>query len=322
MENVAAATRSKLILVTGASGFVGRPLVAALCRAGYAVRAATRHPIPFPEQVDLTIVPDFRNIVRWKPIVANVDVVIHLAGLAHTNSRDSAQDDYDRINWTTTLDLARAAKDADVERFVFISSVRAQAGPSAAHTLREKDDPHPTDHYGRSKLAAELAVKATGLPFTILRPVAMYGPQPQGNIKRLVQLAKLPFPLPFSGFNNRRSLLGIDNLISAILFVLNNKNTVDESFLVADSASHSFPEIVAMLRKAQGRRPGLIYIPPTVIRIVLNLLGQRRIWQRISEDLVVDTNKLKSFGWRPSIDTYTGFCSMLAAETTRSDKQD
>ncbi len=314
MENVAAGTRAKLILVTGASGFVGRPLVAALCRAGYAVRAATRHPVPFAERVDVTIVPDFRNIVDWKPIVADVDVVIHLAGLAHTDSPNSAQGDYDRINWTTTLDLARAAKDAGIERFVFISSVRAQAGPSAAHTLREQDDPHPTDHYGRSKLAAELAIRATGLPFTILRPVAMYGPRSQGNIKKLVQLTKLPFPLPFSGFNNRRSLLGIDNLISAILFVLNNKSTVDESFLVADPDSHSFTEIIAMLRKAQGRRPGLIYVSPTVIRIVLNLLGQRRIWERISEDLVVDTSKLESTGWRPGIETYAGFCSMLAAQ--------
>ncbi len=314
MGYVAEGTKQKLILVTGASGFIGRPLVTALVRAGYAVRVATRSPTLFLGQVDVATVPDFRGTVDWKPVVVGADVVIHLAGLAHADSRASSYGEYDRINWITTLDLARAAKGLGVERFVFMSSVRAQVGPSAAYILHEQDDPQPTDYYGRSKLAAEHAVRATGLPFTILRPVAIYGPHPQGNIKRLLQLAKSPFPLPLAGFNNRRSLLGIDNLINAILFVLNNKSTIGESFLVADPAPRSLAEIVAMLRKAQGRSPGLIYFPPSVIRIVLNLLGQRRIWERISEDLVVATSKLESLGWRPSTETHSGFSSMLAAK--------
>ncbi len=302
---------TKSVLVTGASGFVGRPLLTALHDADYVVRATTRFAGTLPHSVEEVVVPDFKNAVDWKPLLQGVNIVIHLAGLAHTDSQDSA---YDQVNWTTTLDLARAARNAGVDRFIFLSSVRAQAGPSATHVLHERDEPHPTDQYGRSKLAAEVAVASAGLPFTILRPVALYGPHPKANVKRLVQLAKSPLPLPFAGFTGRRSLLGIDNLICAIFFVLNTATTIGETFLVADPTPLTLAEIFTLLRKALGRRPGLIFVPPTALRLGLSLLGQGKLWQRISEDLVVDTSKLAAFGWRPALETYDGFRAMLSAE--------
>jgi len=298
--------------VTGASGFVGRPLVSGLLRAGYAVRAAARQAVKFPEPVEIAMVPDFSQPVDWSAVLQDVDIVIHAAGLAHADARSTPHSNYDQINWTTTQELARAAKQRNVDRFVFISSVRAQIGPSAPYTVREADDSRPTDHYGRSKLAAELAVSSTGLPFTILRPVAIYGPRPKGNIKRLVQLAKLPVPLPFAGFENQRSLLGIDNLIGTVFFVLDHETTIGEKYLVADPKPLTLPEIFTMLRTALRRRPGLIDVPPNTIRIMLDLIGQEKLWARVSEDLVVDTGKLESFGWRPTLETYDGFCAMLA----------
>lgn len=309
----------KRVLITGASGFVGRSLVAAFLRAGYAVRAATRTPELFPNSIDAVRVPDFRKSIDWAPIVRDVDVVVHSAGLAHADSRDSAYGAYDQINWITTLDLANATRDIGLDRFVYISSVRAQIGPSAPQTVREDDEPHPTDHYGRSKLAAGLAVRSVGVPFTILRPVAIYGPHAKGNTKRLVQLAKSPFPLPFKGFNNRRSLLGIDNLISAIFFVLNNQSTIGETFLVADRASFTLPQLFTMLRKMQDRKPGLIYVPPIFLQLALRMLGQRRLWERISEDLVVDTSKLESLGWHPPVETFEGLRAVMSAESSRTD---
>ena len=306
--------RKKRVLVTGASGFIGRPLVRALIRAGYTVRAATRRPVPFPNSVEVVIVPDFNNSFDWYPFLQGVDIIIHLAGLTHADSRDIAFGAYDQVNWITTLELARAAKDVDVDHFVYISSVRAQTGPSSKRIVDEEDEPRPTDHYGRSKLAAELAIRSVNLPFTILRPVAIYGPQSKGNIKRLFQLAASPMPLPFKGFSNQRSLLGCDNFINAILFVLNNKATIGEKFLIADATPLKLPELITMFRKAQGRKPGLIYVPSFFIRLALLLSGQRRLWERVSEDLVVDTSKLESLGWRPTTETYEGLRSALAAE--------
>ena len=308
--------RKKLVLVTGASGFIGRPLVRALVRAGYSVRAAMRRSVPFPKSIDVVIVPDFNNSFDWYPFLQGVDIVIHLAGITHADSRDIAFGAYDQVNWITTLEMARAAKDAGVDHFVYISSVRAQTGPSAKRIVDEEDEPRPTDLYGRSKLAAELAIRSVDLPFTILRPVAIYGPHSKGNIRRLLQLAALPVPLPLKGFSNQRSLLGIDNLIDAILFVLNNKTTIGKNFLIADAKPLKLPELITMLRKARGRKSGLVYVPPFFIRLALYLSGQRRLWERVSEDLVVDTSKLESLGWRPVVDTNEGLRSALAAENS------
>jgi UDP-glucose 4-epimerase len=275
------------------------------------VRATTRGTPSFPSSVDAVIIPDFTNVIAWKPILEGIDIVIHLAGLAHADSRSSSLKAFNSINLTATQNLALAAKQAGVKRFIFVSSVRAQVGASAPRTVHEADEAHPTDNYGHTKLAAESAVHAACVPFTILRPVIVYGPHPKGNFKSLVRFASRPWPLPFFGFNNRRSLLSIDNFVSAVLFVLNNPSTVGETYLVADSTPLTLPEIVTMLRKALGRRARLFYFPPTLLRLALVLIKRRELWARIGEDLVVDTTKLRRLGWRPAIDTYEGIIAMM-----------
>ena len=294
--------------------------MAAFLREGYTVRAATRRPTSFPDSVEEVIVPDFRDIVDWKPILRDVEIVIHLAGLAHADANDVPFGVYDQINWIVTAQLANAAKKARVKRFIYISSVRAQTGASAAQIVRERDKPIPTDHYGRSKLAAEWAIKSVHLPFTILRPVVVYGPHPKGNIRQLVRLASLPLPLPMNGLTARRSLLGIDNLISAIIFVMNNQRTLGQALLVVDPVPYTLPEIFTMLRKAQGRSPWLVCAPQFFIRHALILSGYRHLWERIGSSSVVATTKLESFGWRAPVDTYEGIVAMVRAEDGKAAK--
>lgn len=305
--------KAKRILVTGASGFAGRPLVDALLRAGYAVRAVTRRQVAFPKAVETAIIPDLKNSIDWAPVLQGVDIVIHMAALAHGRVVNDEYSEFDQINWKATQQLAQAAISAGVERFVYISSVRAQIGAYSTRPVRETDELQPNNYYGRSKLAAEQSIRASAVPFTIFRPVVIYGPNPKGNMRTLVRLAKSPVPLPIANFTSRRSILGIENFISAIIFALNTPATIGEIYILADSKPMTVGEILAALRENCGF-PFSVYVPQAIIRLLLAAFGRKDLWLRLTGDLVVDTSKFESLGWRPAKDTREGLLDMMRAD--------
>ena len=152
------------------------------------------------------LIGDLAQAYNMAEALAEVDAVIHSAGVAQTMS-GTPEDDYRLLNTEATLRLARAAQRAGVKRFVFLSSIRAQSGPIAAGVVTEDLEPKPTDAYGRSKLAAEQGLAETELDWVALRLVLVYGPGVQGNMARLVQLARSPYPLPLAGLKGQRSVL-------------------------------------------------------------------------------------------------------------------
>ena len=306
------------ILVTGASGFVGRAMVAALANDGHAVRAAVRRPTPaFPGNVERVQHGDLAEPIDWSPLLVEIDVVIHLAGIAHISPRIGAAL-YDRVNHLATAQLATAAAQAAVSRFIFMSSIRAQSGPAADHALTERDPPAPTDAYGRSKLAAEQAVRNAGLSFTILRPVLIYGPGVKGNLATLASVAASPLPLPVKDFVNRRSLLGLDNLLSALEFVLSSPEAVGETYAVADPGmALKLGDIIATIRQARGRRPFLMSMSTDYLEWPLRALRRNDVWDRIGGNLRVDPGKLIAAGWQPLHDTRTGLTAMVQAAAPR-----
>ena len=298
------------VLVTGATGFIGRALVPALVTAGYEVRAAVRHaPAPFASPVEIATQEDLVADVDWRPLLANVDFVVHLAGIAHTGSR-FAQARHDRVNHLATAALAEAARKAGVKRVVFVSTIRAQCGPRSDHALTEDDAPRPTDPYGRSKLAAEIALARSGADFTVLRAVLVYGPGVKGNLRALLRLAALPVPLPFGAFTNLRSVLSVCNLVAAITHVLRHAASGGQTYVVADLHPVSLADIVTALRAGLGKAPRLLATPPELIRIGLTMLGRSRSWDQLSGQLVVDPDKLIATGWRPDLDTTAGLAAM------------
>jgi UDP-glucose 4-epimerase len=138
------------ILVTGASGFVGRALVTELANVGHSVRAAMRQPADvFPRSVEVIAVSDLTRPVEWRTLLRDVGTVVHLAGIAHAGP-DIAEQAYDRVNRLATAELANAAKASSIGHLVFMSSIRAQSGPASPSILSETDAPHPTDAYGRA----------------------------------------------------------------------------------------------------------------------------------------------------------------------------
>ncbi len=309
------------ILVTGASGFIGRAVVTAFAQRGDALRAAVRRPPqpPLPAAIEVVQHADLAQPIDWRPLLDGVDQVVHLAGVAHIG-RGVAPELYDRVNRLATAQLAAAAAAAGVRHFVFVSSIRAQSGPAADHALTERDPAAPTDAYGRSKLAAEAAVRAAGVPFTILRPVLLYGPGVKGNFALLARAAASPLPLPVKDFGNRRSLLGIDNFISALAFVLATPaTTVGETYVVADPGMPpSLAAVLAALRQAMGRRPLILPMPKDYVAIPLRLMGRADLWDRLGGNLRVDAGKLMAAGWQPPHDTLSGLAAMVqAAAPTR-----
>jgi nucleoside-diphosphate-sugar epimerase len=254
--------------------------------------------------------PDLAERFDWDPLLAGVACVVHLAGVAHRGAAVS-EAMYDLINHVAVSDLAAAAVRAGVARVVFISSIGSQCGPSAEHVLSEADEPRPTTAYGRAKLAAEIALRASPCPHTILRPVLIYGPDAPGNMRMLVRLAASRWPLPFGALTGRRSLLAIDNLIGAVEFAMHSPAARNETYVVADRDALTLPEIVRVLRAALARSPRLVPIPPWLFANALRLLGQGDLWRRLGGSLVADPGKLIGAGWRPAVDTRDGLAAMM-----------
>jgi UDP-glucose 4-epimerase len=256
--------------------------------------------------------PDLSRPADWSQLLAGVTHVVHLAGIAHApGSLPDAV--YTRINAEAAGELAEAAR-SKIERLVFISSVRAQAGLSADHVITEKHPPRPTDAYGRSKLEGERLVAASGVPFTMLRPAVVYGKGVKGNIASLATLAKTPMPLPFAGLDNRRSLLALDNFVSAISLVLSSERAGNETFLVADAQPISVADLVAAMREGLNRPPHLVKVPLGGVKRLMRSFGREAEWERVSGNFVIDASKLMGIGWRPAVATRDGIVKMMRAE--------
>jgi len=301
------------ILVTGASGFVGRAVVENLAAQGHRVRAAMRQPADiFSRAVEVVAVSDLSRPLEWRPLLSDIDTVVHLAGIAHTPSGVS-DELYDRVNRGATAALAAAAARNRIQRLGCVSSIRAQAGPAADHALTEADSPHPIDAYGRSKLAAEHAIRTAELPYTILRPALIYGPGVKGNLAALIRLAQSPWPLPLGALRNRRSLLARGNLVAAIHLALATPAMQNETYVVADPTALTMAEIVAALREGFNRSPRLLPVPPALLALAFKAMGREHQWDRIAGNCVVDAAKLLAVGWRPMTDTRAGLTAMAQA---------
>jgi UDP-glucose 4-epimerase len=298
-----------LIALTGATGFIGQYLLRELPKRGYRLRVLLRRPSIVPMESASAVVGDLARPQNMSAALADVDAVIHSAGLAHAMS-GLPEDDYRVLNTEATIALARAAQRAGAKRFVFLSSIRAQSAATSERVLTEDLPPQPTEAYGRSKLAAEQGLAELGLDWVALRLVLVYGPGVKGNMAELLRFARAPYPLPLGALRGRRSLLSLDNLVAALDAVLAAPGPLRRPLIVADPQALTIPDMIAAVRRGLGRRPALIPVPPAMLETALRAAGRTEIYQRLAGSLVADPAALIRLGWTPPVTTPDGLAAL------------
>lgn len=307
------------VLLTGATGFVGRAVQARLVADGQcALRNAVRQPAyAVPPGLEVCLSPSLGPTADWREALQGIDVVLHCAARVHVMNEQVVDPlaEFRRVNVEGTLTLARQAVAAGVCRFVFVSSIKVngeRTGPNAA--FRADDVPMPSDPYGVSKREAEdglLALSAeTGLEVVIVRPPLIYGPGVKANFQSMLRWLQKGVPLPLGAINNRRSLVALDNLVDLLVLCLSHPAAAGECFLVSDGEDLSTSELLRRLSHALGQPERLLPVPQAWIKGVAWLIGRQDLSQRICGSLQVNIDKTRErLGWTPPLTVDQGLAS-------------
>lgn len=307
-------------LVTGASGFVGKPLCAELFRLGHVVRAAVRSVGADLEGVESLPVGAIDGAADWFGTLKNIDTVVHLAARVHVMSDRAAEPltAFRRVNVEGTLNLARQAASAGVRRFVFISSVKVngEVTPTGCK-FSEADVPAPQDAYGQSKHEAERGLRQlaadTGMELVIIRPPLVYGPGVKANFAALTRAVQRGWPLPLGAVQNRRSLVALDNLVDFIVTCATHPRAANQTFFVSDGQDLSTTELVRGLARAAGVSARLLPVPVWALRAAAALLGKGDAVQRLCSNLQLDIAKARDvLGWRAPVSVDEGLRRTVA----------
>ena len=306
-----------LIALTGATGFIGQHLLRELPKRGYRLRVLLRRPSAAPIECASALIGDLARPHNMSEALAEADAVIHSAGVAQTMS-GVPEDDYRLLNTEATIKLARAAERAGVRRFVFLSSIRAQSGSTADGVLHEASSlGRPTPMAGRSsRPSRDLA--ATNLDWVALRLVLVYGPGVQGNMARLAELARSPYPLPLASLKAKRSLLSLDNLVEAVAKVLDAPAELKRPFIVADPEALTIGEMIMAMRHGLGRRGGLFPVPSPVLKAALQALGHAETYRLFAGSLVADSSALAKVNWQPATSTRDALAVLMQGPKDRN----
>lgn len=304
------------VLVTGATGFVGKALCDVLTASGYGVVPAVRGRSGMPGEV---VVGNLDVSTHWQDALSGCDAVVHLAARVHVMN-DTVQDPltvYRATNTEATLNLARQSARAGVRRFVFISSIKVN-GEGRDEPYREIDPLAPEDPYALSKWEAEQGLwqiaQETGLEVVILRPPLVYGPGVKANFRRLLDTVARGWPLPLGAIRNRRSLLYLGNFVDAIRTCLEHPAAAGQTFLLDDGEPVSTPELVRAVARAMGRPARLLPVPIGVLEFVGTLLGRRAAVARLSGSLHVDSSAIRTrLGWTPPYTMEAGLAATVGA---------
>lgn len=261
------------------------------------------------KKIEFVKVGDLSPQQDWSVALANIQAIVHTSGRVHV-MRDDEHDPmkvFRIINTESTLNFARQAARAGVKRFIFLSTIKV-LGESTTGRLpfTEAGNFNPLDPYAISKMEAEIGLmeiaEDTGMEVVIIRPPLVYGPGVKGNLVSMQRWIAKGVPLPFGAINNQRSLIAIENLVDFICCCLIELGAVNQVFLISDNGYISTTELIQNFARVQGKKPILIPVPVTLMKIAARLLGKRDVAERLFGSLAVDHTKARDIlGWAPLV---------------------
>ncbi|WP_257293420.1 NAD-dependent epimerase/dehydratase family protein [Endozoicomonas sp. YOMI1] len=296
------------IMVTGATGFIGKHLVSKIKESGDNVISVSRDSFDSDFRVG-----NITSQTEWRPILKNVDCIVHTAALAHIfDKSQSAETQFQEINCNATLNLARQAAMSGVKRFIFISTIGVNGkSTSKDSSFCESDTPNPDGPYALSKYNAEKGLHDIagnhGLEIVIIRPPLVYGKNAPGNFGSLVKLIKKGFPLPFGAINNVRSFISVHNLVDIIINCIFHSDAKNQTFLVSDDDDVSTSELIYSLMNECGRSQYLFCVNVSILLWLAKVLGKEAEIEKLTCDLKVDLDYTKRIlGWKPPCSFHDG----------------
>lgn len=310
------------VLVTGASGFIGRFLVDFLVDSGHFVTGVSRQGVhSSSDPIKRIQIDDLRQPQIWERIdFSNFDVVVHLAARAHV-LREPAREpisEFRAVNVIPSIALFQACQRAGVPRFLLVSSIGVNGTMSVGIPFTELDSPNPLEPYAISKWEAEQALTRLShegcTALTIIRPALVYGPHAKGNFHKLMGLIERGWPTPVASPDNRRNFLGVRNLCYLIELCMHHKNAIGETFLASDLRAVTTRELIVLLAHSMGRKARVIKIPRALLVAIGVLTGRRAEAVRLSTSLEIDSFKARSLlSWDNDEDLPAGIGKMVGA---------
>jgi len=308
MPKTAGEYAMKKVLVTGATGFVGRFLCELLVARGMSVRGTLlpgEPPSSLVAGVESTSISPLGPDTKWGEAVSGVETVLHLAARVHMMNDTAVGPlaEFRRVNALGTEHLANAAAAAGVKRLVFVSSIKVN-GEETATPYTPCSPENPTDPYGASKWEAEKTLRRieaeTGLEIVIIRPTLVYGPGVKANFLNMMKLVHRGIPLPLASITNKRSLIYVGNLVDALATCVAHPVAPGKTYMVSDGEDVSTPELIRKAATALSVPTHLFPVPVCLMRLAGKLTGKSAAVSRLTGSLTVDCSKIRQeLGWTP-----------------------
>jgi len=305
------------VLITGADGFVGSHLIKSISNDHNAIAQVRNVIAPTSNRVSFFEL-NITGRSDWKAYLSDVNVVIHLASIAHNKSNDLNY--INDVNVEGTVNLAKQAVDAGVKRFIFISSIAVVGNKTYfEQAFDESSVLAPDSQCAQTKVDAEKALlkiaDETDLEVVIIRPVLIFGANAPGNFGKLVNLVKKMPILPFALCRNKRSFISVDNLVDFISICVEHPKAKNEIFCISDSDDISIKDFTNGI--AVGLRKNLIQIPVPmfVFKLLGKITGKSEKFEQLVGDLQVDSSKARQLlGWTPSVSMVETFSKLTKTQ--------